>query len=72
LESEKMHTSYTVKDIQKITDDYINSNEEKRKILGIMLKDYFHNLKTEIESLYHEIDQAVSNLRFENFLLNER
>lgn len=65
-----MHTSYTVKDIQKITDDYINSNEEKRKILGSMIREYFQSLKSEIESLYHEIEQAVSNLRFENFLLN--
>lgn len=48
-----MHTSYTVKDIQKITDDYINSNEEKRKILGSMIREYFQSLKSEIESLYH-------------------
>ena len=48
-----MHTSYTVKDIQKITDDYINSNEEKRKILGSMIREYFQSLKAEIESLYH-------------------
>jgi hypothetical protein len=26
LESEKMHTSYTVKDIQNITDAYVSSN----------------------------------------------
>jgi hypothetical protein len=64
LESEKIHTSYTVKDVQKIADEYISSNEEKRKILAKMIDDYFQVLKTEVEGLYHEISHAVDNLRF--------
>ena len=53
-----------VKDVQKIADEYISSNEEKRKILAKMIDDYFQVLKTEVEGLYHEISHAVDNLRF--------
>lgn len=72
LESEKMHTSYTVKEIQKITEDYVSSNEDKRNILLKMVNEYFQALKAEIEALYHEVTHAMENLRFENYLLSEK
>lgn len=67
-----MHTSYTVKEIQKITEDYVSSNEDKRNILLKMVNEYFQALKAEIEALYHEVTHAMENLRFENYLLSEK
>ena len=46
LESEKMHTSYTIKDVQKIIEDFINANEQKRAILKKHVVEYCRLLKS--------------------------
>lgn len=43
-----MHISYTIKDIQTITDNYTNANEQKRSIVVKLVQDYFKTLKMEI------------------------
>lgn len=63
-QSEKLHTSYTINEIQKISSDFISSNAEKRNILKGLVHEYFNLLKTEIESLYHEVEHSLNNLRF--------
>ena len=70
-ESEKMHTTFAIKDIQKIADEFIYSNEQKRQVLKQLVGKYFQTLKVEIEGLYQEVTHAVDHLRFENFLMDE-
>ena len=69
-ESEKVHSTHSIKDIEKISNEFIHSNEEKRQLLKQMVGKYFQTLKLEIEGLYQEVTHAVEHLRFENFLMD--
>jgi hypothetical protein len=70
-QSEKMHNIYTIKDVQKIAEDFTTANKEKRRILKKLVYEYFQLLKSEVERLYNEVDHSLDNLRFENFLMDQ-
>lgn len=70
-ENERAHNVLTLEQVRHVTNQYVNSNNEKRSYLKKMVHEYFHQARKEVERLFTEVYESIDRFVFDDIIFLE-